>query len=1005
MPLTKPLEKQTAVVPFVGGVQTKQNEYLVQPPNLLTLENGVFRVEGEIAKRFGFSSLSNLDSSGLPIEGKKLLTFNDDLVLMSQTRLYSYAARADKWFDKGAFASVTATKASVVRNRASQMSQCTATNRDVTVVAWKDSRGPSLRYAIIDEDTQTAIKSDAVLSNSGIWVVASKFLTSFLVLLYAEAGALKAKIIDTSTFQEYDQTISGIAVGTAVAASVTQLGTNLVVLYPNGSNFPEISAIELDTDALVPSLIEVGGPGGVVDGSNTMTSGHLVVDTSTNLQIYAVYSSGTAVRLQGMFQSLQIDPTHNVAVATAAATVPRVSGLVQPNGTLVVCWETSAASSLNHTLSTRHYTYNSQSAPAPTTSAAIVKRSLGLAGHMFTAGDAIYIIGAHESPLQPTIFLLQYISQSSVPVAGKFLTSIAGGHPFDSVTSAASSMMSVPQLDSSGKTLVSLPEVTRLVTESGTITDNTGLVKLKLDFTNPPFVGQQLGQNLMIAGGFISNYDGASVTEHGFHLYPENVTMTTPTGGSLVAGTYNVRVIYEWADAKGQIHRSAPSITVSEAAALNDQLTIVIPTVRLSSKNDVSIAVYCTPVNGTIYYRAGTVANNPGADTVSFSITSVATLTSQEILYTTGGVVENIAPPAATLVQRHKNRMFLGGLENDNELRYSQESTQNEGLGFSDFFIVRVNPAGGPVTALWTLDDKLIVFKRNNIFALPGEGPTPAGSGNDYQQPEEIASDVGCNNPSSLVTTPDGIMFSSDKGIKLLTRALAVEDIGGPVDEFSSLGVTSAILIPEYDEARFTTSTGVALVYNYIFKLWSTFSNYDARSAVNWLSSYLHLDDAGVVQKEVTGNYKDNNRPIPLKLKTSWIALAGLQGYKRIYRILFLGQKLSEHSFRVNIRYDYDPLIRETVYFNTLEQMNQETVPQDTTWIGLGETVVGSAKTEVMQFEIAPRIQKCESIQLEIEDITQSTGSGASYSMSGLTFLLGITGGTANLTTTIGSKR
>lgn len=1000
------LKKQTAVIPFVGGIQTKQNEYLVEPPNMLALENGVFRVQGEIAKRYGFSSFSKKDFNGNTIEGKKLLNFNDDLVMMSQTRLYSYAERADTWFDKGAFASVTVTKASVARNRASQMSQATATNRNITVVAWKDSRGPSLRYSIIDEATQTAIKADALLSNSGIWVVAAKFLTSFVVILYAEAGALKAKIIDTTTFREYDQTVAGVAVGTALAASAIQLGTSLIVLYPNSSNFPEISALQIDSTALVPRLVEAGGAGGVIDGANTMSAGHLVVNTNDFSQIFAVYTSGAAVRLQGLFQSLQVNPAHNVLVATASAASPRISAIYQPSGTLVVCWETSAASSLNHFISTRHYTYNSQTAPAPTTTAAVIKRSVGLCGHMFIASGTTYILAAHESSLQPTVFLLQYASQTNTPIAGKFLTSIAGGHPFDSVANAQSSMMSVPQIDDNGKFLIGMPEVTRLTTETGTITDNTGLVKLKFDFTNPPFVGQQLGQNLLIAGGFISNYDGATVTEHGFHLFPENLTATSPTGGvNVPAGAYNIRAIYEWADAKGQIHRSAPSVTISETAVLNDQLNIVVPSLRLSAKQDVSIVVYLTPANGTIYYRAATVPNNPATDTVTVSITNVSTLTSQEILYTTGNVVENIAPPAASIVQRHKNRMFLGGLENDNEVRYSQESTQNEGLGFSDFFVIRVNPTGGPVTAFGTLDDKLIIFKQNSIYGLAGQGPTLAGSGNDYQQPEQIATDVGCNNPSSIVVTPEGLMFSSDKGIKLLTRALEVQDIGGAIEKFETLPVTSAVIMPDYDETRFTTSTGVTLVYNYVFKLWSTFTNYASRSAVAWLNTYVHLDNNGLCQQEDTSSYKDNGKSIPLTLKTSWIALAGLQGYKRIYRILFLGNRLSEHSFRVNIRYDYDPLVRETIYFNTSEQMNQKTIPLNTTWTGVEETLVGSVKTEVMQFEIGPRIQKCESIQLEIEDITSSNGTGASYTLSGVTFLMGIKDGTFQTPTAVGSKR
>lgn len=995
-----PLKKQNAVVPFIGGLETKQNEFLVQPPNLLELDNGVFKSEGKIEKRKGFTKLSSKDFNQNNIIGKKLLTYNNDLVQLSQTNLYSYIESSDVWFDKGAFASVTAVKNSVIRNRYSQTNQVHATNNNISVIAWEDSRGSNLyKYSILDESSQTIIKADVVLSNTGTcnWAVCSKFLSSFLVILYSEGTTLKAKIIDTISFQEYNQTVAGIATGNYGAASVVESGTNLVIAYNNSSTFVEISSLSLDSTTTTPFLLD-NGAGGQLSPTLTATACHLFTKVAQN-QVFLVYSTGTTLRLQASFSTLIINNAHNVQITTTAATFPRVSGIDANNASeIIIVWEESAASAKNHKLYSAHYTYSSNNAPVQTIAPAIIKRSVGLAGNCLRIGDTIYIVSAHESSLQASIFLLQYKTQANVPIAGKLLTSIAGGQP-------ASGVLPSFQTDESGQYLITLLEITKLETSTGTVTDNTGVVKLKLDFSNPPFVAAQLGESLLIAGGFVSAYDGSAVVEHGFHLFPEDVTIGhSNPGGAIDAGTYNCRVIYEWSDGKGQIHRSAPSITTSTSPGSNSSIiSVTTPSLRLSAKQDVSIVVYLTEDAGTVYYRAATVSNNPSVDSQTINITSIAGLSSQEILYTTGGVVENIAPPAASIVHRHKNRIFLAGLENSNEVRFSQESVVNEGLSFSDFYRILVNPAGGPITALGTLDDKLIIFKEDSVYALAGNGPVLTGQNNDYTQPEEISTDTGCDNPASIIITPVGLMFSSVKGIRLLNRSLQIEDIGAPVEKYEEFSVSSAVLVPNADEVRFTTMTGPALIYNYAFKLWTAFTNYSSFSSTSWKSQYVHLDVSGISQLE-SSSFNDNGRAIPLHLRTSWIALAGIQGYKRVYRILVLGNRLSEHAFRVNIRYDYDDNIRETIYFNTLTNMNQETVPQNTQWIGVDSNSISGVKSEVFQFEMQPKIQKCESIQLEIEDIPLQGEIGAGFTLAGLTFLVGIIDGTAQVTNTIGSK-
>lgn len=1009
-----PLQKQNVVIPFAGGIQTKQNEFLVEPPNLLELENGVFRKQGEISKRFGFSSLGqDVQGGGAIQNGAQLSIFNEDLVLLTQTNLLSYSETQRRWFDRGAFASVVVTRESVVRNRESQTVPTTATINNTTVTAYEDSRNSgSLRYVVIDELSGTVLSPDQELSATGTNPQVVAFGGAFITILYLEGAVMKSRTIDVQTLDFLDNS-SVFAVGATPTLDAAVFDENSVfVIFNDASDEATVALLERNIStgiSLVAGTTKLLDNGG---GAYTATVGSVFVD-SIRGRVYALtLDASNNVRLQGSFANLAAlppAPTENVIVETPASTVVNMTGIAQASdGSIKLFYELEAASTTNHQIRSATATYTPGSAPVVSAPATFA-RSLGLASHAFEDNGTVYVLGAHESPLQATFFALEFVTTSNGPIAAKVLTSIAGGHP---------TKPNLPRfnLDEQNRQSTSLLEITRLTTEDGTIGDNTGVVRISLDFSNPSFVANQLGENLIVAGGFITAYDGAQVVEQGFHLFPEASTMAVNAGGgSLSAGDYSYRVIYEWSDARGQIHRSSPGV-VFEAGTdavitvgANDQVDVTVPTLRLTSKQDVRITLYRTAVNGTVFYRVASVTNDPTLDTVTITDgLADAIAQTQEILYTTGGVVENIAPPSASIVQRHQNRIFLAGLEEENEIRYSQESFQNEGLGFSDFFRIRVNPSGGPITALGTLDDKLIIFKEDSIFSLVGQGPSATGTNNDFQQPEQISSDVGCNNPSSIVVMPQGLMFASDKGIKLLNRSLEIIDIGAPVEAFERNTITSGVLNPDDDEVRFTTRENGNLVYNYAFGLWSIFTNYEAESAVVWQNQYVHLDTDSEVHVEVIDSYNDNNRDIALKLKSPWLNFAGLQGYKRIYKLLFLGNRLSEHAFRVNIRYDYNDLIRETVYFNTSTNLNQETFPKEEAFFGVTNTgPFSNTISDTFQFEILPRIQKCESIQLEVEDVPLDTQPGAGYNLTGITALVGVKGGTVSLPTnqSVGSSQ
>jgi len=292
------------------------------------------------------------------------------------------------------------------------------------------------------------------------------------------------------------------------------------------------------------------------------------------------------------------------------------------------------------------------------------------------------------------------------------------------------------------------------------------------------------------------------------------------------------------------------------------------------------------------------------------------------------------------------------------------------------------------------LDEKLVLFKQTSIYILTGDGPTDTGAQNDFLVPQQIASDVGCTEPESIVETPQGVMFKSAKGIYILSRALQVEYVGAKVEEFNALNVSGAVVVPDQNQVRFTTTQGRTLVYDYFFQVWTTFTNQESVSAVGWQNNFVFLKSNGEAWQE-SAVYADNGSIIRTRISTQWFQTGGLQGYQRCYSGILLGEYIGEHRLRVRVAYDFEPFYREEFIMNPIPVVNGDV---------FGTGIYGSGSfgggTGVYQFDFKPARQKCQSMRLLIEDaFPDNEGTGA-FNITGLTLVIGIKGGTNRLSDT-----
>lgn len=459
-------------------------------------------------------------------------------------------------------------------------------------------------------------------------------------------------------------------------------------------------------------------------------------------------------------------------------------------------------------------------------------------------------------------------------------------------------------------------------------------------------------------------------------------TVASTITSNVASQTYFYQFIYQWSDNKGNIHNSSPSVPISiEASSANCMVTIKVPALPLTYKSDVKILGFRWADDQQAYFQFTRVDIPVLNDTTATSVTIYDTYSSAQILgnsllYTTGGVVENISPNASSQVILFDNRVWFIDAEDRNRLWYSKQLIESVPVEFSDLFTYFVAPtqggqgSTGKCTAIGYLDDKLIIFKGegNAIYYINGAGPDNTGANNQYSQPIFITSPVGCTNQRSITLTPNGLMFqaANAKGIWLLGRDLGVSYIGSAVESYNAYTVTSAVTVPNTNQVRFTMSDGTTLVYDYYVEQWSTFTGVNAASSCIYDSAHSLLSTGGTAYKQTAGTYVDGATSVTMSFTTGWINLAGLRGYERSYFFFLLGTYLSAHTLTFQIYYDYDDTVVQTSTFT----------PSDL------------SANDIEDVRVFLTNQRCKAFKLTVTESVSASGAG--LTISGIQAMVGL---------------
>lgn len=651
------------------------------------------------------------------------------------------------------------------------------------------------------------------------------------------------------------------------------------------------------------------------------------------------------------------------------------------------------------------------------TSTVTIVRSVGLASKAFIINGVIYFLAAYQSSaasgagLQPSYFLINGSTslQTSPVVVGKLAYSNGGGY-LATGTPAVNVSGNSARVTYLFKDLIATQApggVQSIGLVAPGVYTQTGVNIATFTFGAQNIGSVEIGETLQLTGGFGWLYDGYLPVEENFLLWPDAVEATwSASGGSIHAqpdgatntNAYYYQAVYSWTDNQGNIYRSAPSIPVPVTTTSNGtsgSITVNIPTLRLTYKiaNQVKVTLYRWSVANQTYYQVTSIStpllNDTTADSVQFVDTQAdASIVGNSIIYTTGGVVENVNSPGSNIITLFDTRAWKVDAENKNLLWFSKQVIEATPVEWSDLFTYFVAPnAGssqstGPVTALAPMDDKLIIFKRDAIYFINGTGPDNTGANSQFPtSPYFVSSAVGCTNQPSIVLMPNGLMFQTDKGIWLLDRGLQTSYIGKDVEAFNSSTVTSAVNVPGTTQVRFTLNTGEVLVYDYFFGQWDTFNGQSAISSCIYQSKHTYLNKYGQVLQENPGSYLDGTNPVLMQFTTGPIYLTGVSGYQRAVFLVLTGTYESPFRLIVDIAFNFGQFTQRYVIS-----------PDNATGVYGSDSIYGQTSPfggigKLFQWRIPLEMQQCQSFQIsaqEVYDASVGQTAGAGFTLSNI---------------------
>lgn len=996
-------------IPFVGGLDTKSDPKTLQPGKLLRLENGEFTRRGSVRSRPGHTGV-NIEPLTAPTQGDYTLgdgdywgtpagigAFNKQLALLTDRAAYVYTPRHNAWAYTSAYNPITHTLESFASGNVEQLRGEVATSNGVTVYAWEEP-GPTVRFAAVDATTGAYLGGNSKVtgySKPRCFAIGNTLMVTFVDEANDTIRAWKITSDDVAT--------SAAADDYELIADLNTSGNRYTTVEVN----EQFAVVFYDSDDAVVTGMRLAqiGPDGLIgvtgaftDSDDDPLSNLAAAYATQNGLLYLCYAiTGPEVKqaVVAVSDFTPIAANSETPGDDVFQVAIGVADVVSSDGSELetsVVWteDPGGDNDLQLTVFWRRSTIGTENT--------VTVRHAYLASESFYDGSNVYYLLGHESRsgLQHSYYLYNW--------RGELIGTVC---PREADSQPAAVALYLPCVRAAADGKYQCAVVFRRALDARNddipVFEHSSLKHCIFDPTATPHT-EQLGKGMYATGSMLWHFDGRTMQESGFLMFPDmldaDITEPATTGFATTDDVLSYRVYYCKRMRSGEVFRSA-ALTINRTVVDADtELQLVIPTLSFTAESGVWVEVYRTQANrpGIFYLCSGQdpsvvtgdncwLNNDLTADSLTFADAMTdAVLETKPTDYLTPGEAPNFPPPGPSFLKAIGNRLFaVGGAIEFNQIWFSKPYIDGLPVEFSVALITddTADP-GGQLVGIGHLDEIPVFFKEGSIFTLDGDGLDQFAVGNGYRA-SVLSTDLGVVNPGTIVSTPMGVAFFSNKGFYSLSRDGALTYLGADVEAFNSLNFVAGSLIPDTTQVVWIADDGKALMFDYQFGQWGTWTNYEGKSCTIWDNdqfAYLRTDNQVFIRD--TSLYTDAGNSYVVAIRTAPIRpFPPATLFYKMNRYQVLGQYRSLHYLRVKLYYNRELAPFETIDWDPSEVIDL-TLWGDGTWgVGTWGGDTNAENPDDYHFERRPQRMKAQTISFEFEGIHSGT-PGAAFELSEL---------------------
>ncbi len=900
------LQKQLVHLNLTGGLQKKDDQFVVIPSKLAVADNVEFDDASTVVRRGGqFKHALTVTRSPSPGRGRRVFPHQNAMVIENDVGLHkvSPAFGSEPLLPLpvvGMTSPQVLSRAGMVTSRVNSIDFKAASTMPYTsgavdcavlgdltcfVSETKDVTGYGLqavRIEIIDNTSGVHVYSNILTGTSASHLVKPRVVasttTNKFYIYYAEfavgASAFDIKVILISSTLTVGS-VNTVTSGTTAAPTEAALADSILYDVSMSANQGIVGVATLIDNALftIELKLIVSTTGHTATVTNTATASALPLSLTalttydnTNYRVHAFYSIGTAV-----LKAVNVDILNNVTAQTTVGTAAtgitgRIAAYENSTTQILLAFDSTVAVGAAGARTSQLRVSSFTNAYGTLTECASFD-SWVVGGRISSVNSRLYLpMLLVSTRFQSTVYVVDFSSiilnlgvAGTVGAPPHVVARIDYGESAIVATTLSQSwapVLRVPTMCTRGNTLV-LPYLkyeTDLRLAALSNDTPAALSCAYIDFDSQ-LGHEEINGITVLAGACPYIYDGTDYVEENFHHFPEilSTTVVAGTGGAYdlpqpaVTGTQTVVFTYGWQDGQGNWHESGPSNEMSVTttnANYSFNATFLLPPTQ---KTNVKLLMYRTQVSSTdtsLYLDTDKYGATTSAD---------AFLIQGEQLYTTGGVLANTPAPACRHISTFQKRLVLSGCGNGSVVHWSKQASPGYGVefAFGDPTHQTVVPTDrGRVVGTKELDDKLVVVCESGVGIIYGTGPSATGTQGEYSDFTTTVTEVGASwdSPKSLIRGPEGLWFRSPFGIRLISRGGGLgrsqdgKQAGAEVDSLVS-GNIVAISGSAKQQLRFYQSSGTCLVWDYQWSQWTRFTGMANVDAVFANGRYYHLSN------------------------------------------------------------------------------------------------------------------------------------------------------------------